>query len=625
MRFAGKVWRLLVGVKDGLVLLFMLLFFGMLFVILTTRPSPAQVREGALLLEIDGVVVEERSRIDPLQALLSSQAPVGEYQARDIVRALDAAAGDERIDAVVLDLERFLGAGQVHLQDIGEAMDRVRAANKPVLTYATAYADDGVFLAAHASEVWMNPLGGAVVAGPGGHRLYYKGLIDRLNVNARVYRVGTYKSAVEPYTQTGMSEPARENARALYGALWEEWQANVKKARPAVDLDLITQSPAEWVEAAQGDLAQASLDAGLVDKLGNRDAFNARVVELVGTDKWSKLPNAFPATEYDAWLKDNPLPSDGKPIGIVTIAGEIVDGEAGPGTAGGTRIADLLDAALDRDFAGLVVRVDSPGGSVLASEAIRDAILRHKARGVPVAVSMANVAASGGYWVSTPADRIFAEPDTITGSIGIFAVLPTFEQAAASIGVTSDGVRTGPLSGQPDLVGGLTPEVDRILQASIEDGYRDFLTRVSQARNMTLDQADEVGQGRVWDGGTARQLQLVDEYGGLEEALAWVAGQAELADGEWHAAYLGTPPSTTDTLLRQWLVGEEDAQGRDVFALFARKETEALNRVISDAGRLLGTRGAQAYCLACPASGRSQQAEGDAKGFFEGLAALFAK
>ena len=625
MRFAGKVWRLLVGVKDGLVLLFMLLFFGMLFVILTTRPSPAQVREGALLLEIDGVVVEERSRIDPLQALLSSQAPVGEYQARDIVRALDAAAGDERIDAVVLDLERFLGAGQVHLQDIGEAMDRVRAADKPVLTYATAYADDGVFLAAHASEVWMNPLGGAVVAGPGGHRLYYKGLIDRLNVNARVYRVGTYKSAVEPYTQTGMSEPARENARALYGALWEEWQANVKKARPAVDLDLITQSPAEWVEAAQGDLAQASLDAGLVDKLGNRDAFNARVVELVGTDKWSKLPNAFPATEYDAWLKDNPLPSDGKPIGIVTIAGEIVDGEAGPGTAGGTRIADLLDAALDRDFAGLVVRVDSPGGSVLASEAIRDAILRHKARGVPVAVSMANVAASGGYWVSTPADRIFAEPDTITGSIGIFAVLPTFEQAAASIGVTSDGVRTGPLSGQPDLVGGLTPEVDRILQASIEDGYRDFLTRVSQARNMTLDQADEVGQGRVWDGGTARQLQLVDEYGGLEEALAWVAGQAELAGGEWHAAYLGTPPSTTDTLLRQWLVGEEDAQGRDVFALFARKETEALNRVISDAGRLLGTRGAQAYCLACPASGRSQQAEGDAKGFFEGLAALFAK
>ena len=624
MHFAGKVWRLLVGVKDGLVLLFMLLFFGLLFAVLTARPSPAQVREGALVLELDGVVVEERSRIDPLQALLASQAPVGEYQVRDVVRALDAAAGDERIDAVVLDLEKFVGAGQVHLQDIGEAMDRVRAADKPVLTYAIAYADDGVFLASHASEVWLNPLGGAIVTGPGGNRLYYKGLLEKLNVNARVYKVGQYKSAVEPYTETGMSDAARENAQALYGALWEEWQANVKKARPSADLDLVTKSPAAWVEAAQGDLSKAALDAGLVDKLGTRDEFNARLVELVGEDKWSTLPNAFPATDYNAWLKDNPAPSGGKPIGVVTIAGEIVDGEAGPGTAGGARIADLLDEALESDFAGLVVRVDSPGGSVLASEEIRDAILRHKARGIPIAVSMANVAASGGYWVATPADRIFAEPDTITGSIGIFAVLPTFEDAAASIGVTSDGVRTGPLSGQPDVIGGLTPEVDRILQASIEDGYRDFLTRVSNARNMTMEQADTVGQGRVWDGGTARQLQLVDEYGGIEEALAWVAAQAELESGGWHAAYLGSKPSTADTLLRQMLASEEEAQGRDVFALFAQNEVNAFEAVAADAQRLLAAKGVQAYCLTCPRQETSAKSSPLAEGWFARLAALIA-
>lgn len=624
MHFAGKVWRLLVGVKDGLVLLFMLLFFGLLFAVLTARPSPAQVREGALVLELDGVVVEERSRIDPLQALLASQAPVGEYQVRDVVRALDAAAGDERIDAVVLDLEKFVGAGQVHLQDIGEAMDRVRAADKPVLTYAIAYADDGVFLASHASEVWLNPLGGAIVTGPGGNRLYYKGLLEKLNVNARVYKVGQYKSAVEPYTETGMSDAARENAQALYGALWEEWQANVKKARPSADLDLVTRSPAAWVEAAQGDLSKAALDAGLVDKLGTRDEFNARLVELVGEDKWSTLPNAFPATDYNAWLKDNPTPAGGKPIGVVTIAGEIVDGEAGPGTAGGARIAGLLDEALESDFAGLVVRVDSPGGSVLASEEIRDAILRHKARGIPIAVSMANVAASGGYWVATPADRIFAEPDTITGSIGIFAVLPTFEDAAASIGVTSDGVRTGPLSGQPDVIGGLTPEVDRILQASIEDGYRDFLTRVSNARNMTMEQADTVGQGRVWDGGTARQLQLVDEYGGIEEALAWVAAQAELENGGWHAAYLGSKPSTADTLLRQMLASEEEAQGRDVFALFAHNEVTAFEAVVADAQRLLAAKGVQAYCLTCPRQEISAKNSPLAKGWFARLAGVLA-
>lgn len=624
MRFAGKVWRLLVGIKDGLVLLFMLLFFGLLFAVLTTRPSPAEVREGALVLELDGVIVEEASRIDPLQALLAGEAPTGEFQARDVVRALDAAAGDERIDAVVLDLDRFMGAGQVHLQDIGEAMDRVRAAEKPVLTYATAYADDGIFLAAHASEVWLNPLGGAIVAGPGGNRLYFKGLLDKLQVNARVYKVGTYKSAVEPYTETGMSEPARENARALYGALWEEWQANVKKARPAADLDLVTKTPAEWVEAAQGDLSKAALDAGLVDKLGSRDQFNARLVELVGKDKWSKLPNAFPSTDYDAWLADNPLKTEGKPIGVVTIAGEIVDGKAGPGTAGGTRIADLLDEALERDFAGLVVRVDSPGGSVLASEEIREAIMRHKARGIPVAVSMANVAASGGYWVSTPADRIFAEPDTITGSIGIFAVLPTFEGTAQSIGVNSDGVQTGPLSGQPDLVAGLTPEVDRILQASIEDGYRDFLGRVSEARGMTIEAADRVGQGRVWDGGTARQLKLVDEYGGMEEALAWVAAQAELGDGKWHAAYLGNPPSARDTLLRQILDSEGDAEGRDVFALFARQEARTLSSIASEASRLLSVQGAQAYCLACPQAEAVKASPPAPKGWLARLVSLFA-
>ena len=621
MSFAKSVWRLLVGIKDALVLIFMLLFFWALFALLTARPSPAQVREGALLLELDGVVVEESTPIDPIAALLAQSAPVREYQSRDLVRALDEAAQDDRITAVVLDLDRFLGAGQVHLQDIGEALDRVRAAKKPVLTYATAYADDSMFLAAHASEVWVNPLGGAFIAGPGGDRLYYAGLLDKLKVNARVYKVGTYKSAVEPYTETGMSEPARENANALYGALWEEWQANVKAARPSADIQRVTQSPADWIEASNGDLATAALDAGLVDKLGTRTDFGARVAELAGEDDWSDLPGAYASTPLDAWLEANPWETSGKSIGVVTIAGEIVDGDAGPGTAGGTRIAELLDEALARDLSGLVVRVDSPGGSVLASEEIRDAIMRHKARNIPIAVSMANVAASGGYWVSTPADRIFAEPETITGSIGIFAVLPTFEDAAASIGINSDGVATGPLSGQPDLIGGFTPEVDRILQASIEDGYEDFLSRVASARSMTRDQVDRIGQGRVWDGGTARQLRLVDEYGGLEEALAWVAGQAELGDGEWHAAYLGDQGNRTDTFLREWLIGEEEAAGRDVFAVLAGRQSARAGMLVSDAQRLLTTRGAQAYCLACPAPAVTRANDGRT---FEGILARLA-
>lgn len=601
MKFAGKVWRLLVGIKDGLVLVFMLLFFSALFAVLTARPGPASVREGALLIALDGVVVEERAEIDPIEALLSGTAPMGEYQARDLVRALDEAAGDNRITAVVLDLDRFLGGGQVHMQEIGEALDRVRAAEKPVLAYATAYTDDSMLLAAHASEVWVNPLGGAVVAGPGGERLYYAGLLDKLKVNARVYKVGEYKSAVEPYSRSDMSEPARENARALYETLWEEYRANLKKARPGADIARITTQPVEWITAAKGDLATAALQAGLVDKLGSRADFEKRVVELVGADDWGDGPNAYPHTDLAVWLEDNPFPRKGKPIGVITVAGEIVDGDAGPGVAGGDRIAGLLDEALEDDLAGLVVRVDSPGGSVLASEAIREAILRHKAREIPIAVSMANVAASGGYWVSTPADRIFAEPETITGSIGIFAVVPTFEQTAAMVGVTSDGVRTTPLSGQPDLIGGFTPETDAMMQAFIENGYEDFLARVGEARDMTRDQVDAVGQGRVWDGGTARQLRLVDEYGGMEEALQWTAAQADLGDN-WHVQYLGTRPSTYDTLLRQWLIGdgEERGSGGDVFARLAQGQAALVSQVSADTQRLLGARGAQAYCLACP-------------------------
>ena len=626
MSFVGKVWRLLVGIKDGLSLLFLLLFFVALYSVLTARPSPAQVREGALLLQLDGVVVEERTPIDPFEALLSGTAPVAEYQVRDLVRAIDAAVGDDRVKAIVLDLTNFMGGGQVHLQDIGEALDKARAAKKPVLTYAVGYGDDGMMLAAHASEVWLDPLGGAVIAGPGGSRLYYGALLDRLNVNARVYKVGTYKSAVEPYSRSDMSPEARENYQALYGALWEEWKARVKKARPKLQLDTVTSQPVEWVRASSGDLASAALKAGLVDKLGSRVDFGERVKELAGEDPWDSRPGAYAYSELDAWLVDNPAPSEGKAIGVVTIAGEIVDGEAGPGTAGGDRIAALLDDALEDDLAGLVVRVDSPGGSVLASEEIRRAILRHKANDIPVAVSMANVAASGGYWVATPADRIFAEPETITGSIGIFAVIPTFENAASEWGVNADGVRTTQLSGQPDLIGGFTPEVDALLQATIEDGYSDFLTRVAQARKMTTAQVDKIGQGRVWDGGTARQIGLVDQYGGIDDALAWVAQQAKLKDGEWHPQWLGDNVDPYDTLLAQMVMGDNAARtgggGGDLFAMIARREQALLGLAVDDASRLLGRRGMQVYCLECPRPVRAAAAVALPQGWLARLVAL---
>lgn len=610
MSFLGKAWKIIVGIKDGLVLIFMLLFFLALFGILSASPNPAQVREGALYIDLSGFVVEERTAVDPLEALLTGQAPPSENQARDLVRALDAAISDDRIQAVVIDMSRFIGGGQVHMQAIGEAMDRVRQAEKPILTYALGYGDDHMHLAAHASEVWVDPMGGAIIAGPGGNNLYYGELLDRLNINARVYRVGEFKSAVEPYLLNGPSEASRENLASFYGAMWEEWQANVTKARPEIELDRVISDPVGWVETSAGNLAEAALAAGLVDQLGDRVAFGDRVAELAGTDDWDQTPGSYAKSDLDAYLADvGPGGgSSSNTIAVVTVAGTIVDGEAGPGTAGGTRIANLLDKALDDDdIKGLVVRVNSPGGSVTASEEIRLAIQRFRDKGIPVAVSFANVAASGGYWVATSSDRIFAQPETVTGSIGVFAVIPTFERAASEWGVSADGHRTTALSGQPDLIAGFTPEIDAILQASVTNTYSDFLGRVAQARGMSVEEVDRIAQGRVWDGGAAHNLRLVDQFGGLPETFAWVANAAELEEGDWNARYLGAQEANYDSLVRQLVTdtaATEASGGGGLFAMIAQNRAALLGQMARDVERLSGSHGVQAYCLECPTSPR---------------------
>lgn len=627
MIFARKVWHVLVAVKDGLALLFLLLFFVVLFGALSSRPGPGAVRDGALLLRINGAVVEEPQVLDPISQLLSQQAPMGEYRARDIVTALRSAATDDRIKAVVLDLDRFTGGGQVHLQDIGEALDKVRAAKKPVLTYASLYADDAVLLAAHASEVWVDPYGGAFVTGPGGNRQYYGRLIEKLKVEAHVFRVGTFKSAVEPYMRNDMSPEARAANEAIYGAIWETWKADVSKARPKANLALVTGDPAAWIKASGGDAAKAALAAGLVDRIGDEIGFGKRVAELVGEDPRSKLPGTFAHTGLKTWLAANPAKQPGKPIGVITIAGEIVDGDAGPGQAGGDRITRLLDEAQEKELAALVVRVDSPGGSVFASEQIRGAINRHKAKSIPIVVSMGNVAASGGYWVSTPANKIFAEPATITGSIGVFSVIPSFEKALGEWGVTSDGVKTTPLSGQPDLAAGLSPAVESMLQSNVESTYAKFLSLVGQARGKSAADVDAMAQGRVWDGGTARQKGLADQFGGLDEALAEAAKLAKLEAGDWHPLYLGTNVDPYASLLDQLSEDEDSAPpgaARDWAGLIAARQGGQIAQAIAGAEQLLDRQGAQAFCLECPAALQRPRSVKESLSFLAQIERLFA-
>jgi protease-4 len=609
MSFAGKVWRLLVGIKDALALVFLLLFFTALFTVLAQRPSPGLVRDGALLLDLDGSIVEEPAAINPVDVLISGTLPTAQYAARDIVRAIDEAAGDKRIRAIALDLTTFTGGGQVHMEEITEALDRFRQTDKPVLAYAVAYSDDSVMLAAHASEVWVDPIGGAAILGPGGYRLYYAEALQRYGVDAHVYRVGTFKSAVEPYTQSSMSDPARENAEQYTSALWDEYRANVMQARAQVDFDRATTDLPALIAENGGDFAKAAVAAGLADTIGTHEEWGKRVAELAGEDDWDSSPGAFANTPLDVWLADidpdgptRALGSSKKKVGVITIAGEISDGMAGPGEAGAARIAGLLDDALDDDLAALVVRVDSPGGTVTGSETIRRAIMRHKDKGIPIAVSMGNYAASGGYWISTPAQRIFAQPETLTGSIGVFLVVPSFEKLLAEYGVHSDGVQTTPLSGQPDLFAGFTPEAEALLQAETSSTYDRFLGLVSESRGLTRERADELAQGRVWTGGTARQLGLVDQFGDLDAALEWAAKQAGLEDGEWEPDYLASAPDPYAAMLDGILgTGAETRAPASISAILADRQEALGERVLADIENLFSARGVQARCLDCGA------------------------
>lgn len=595
MRFLGAVWKLLVGIKDALVLIFMLIFFGILYVGLQSRPNP--VGNGVLVLDLHGVVTEQPSAPDTSELLAGSQR-LQEFRLRDLVAALDAAKDDSRVKAVALDLDGFLGGGQTALGDLGAALDRVRKSGKPVLAYAAGYSDDGYQLAAHASEVWMHPLGAVAIAGPGTQHLYYKGLLDKLGVTANVYRVGTYKAAVEPYTRNDMSPEARENAQALAGALLETWRDDVTKARPTAAIDSYMRDPVGALGSAGGDLGKAALAAKLVDRLGERRAFDERLAELGGKDVLQK--GGFKSIDLGDFLADAVDTDPHGPIGVVTVAGEIVDGKARLGTAGGDSIAAAIEKGLrDKQLKALVVRVDSPGGSVLASERIRQALLAAKARKIPVVVSMSNVAASGGYWVSTAGDYVFAEPSTITGSIGVFGILPSFEGTMAKLGLGADGVKTTPLSGEPDLYHGPGPEAAKLIQAGVDGVYRNFLDIVAKARRKKPADIDRIAQGRVWDGGSARQLGLVDGFGGIDEAVAKAAELAKLGD-ERGVRYLERPASLTEQVLAM-LAGEEesDSPPADALATLAPAPEWRLRAALAELQSILSGPSIQARCLEC--------------------------
>ncbi len=604
MNFVRGAWRFLVGVKDAFGILLLLVFFVALWAAMHSR-TPRVPDGSALVLDLDGPVVDQASERSPLAGITGNAGGGNEIEVRDVVRAIDTARTDKRIKLIVLQLDTFIGAGQANLQAIATSLRAFEKAGKPVYAYATAYTDASYYLAAHANHSWVNPMGGVLLTGPGGTNLYFKKALDKLDVDINVFRVGKYKSFVEPFTRTEASPEAKAAEQALVDGVWQTYRDDVRAARPGVDLVADFANLPARVTAAHGDFAREALDAHLIDTIGTRVAFGRAIAKIVGEgdDKQPGAFNGITLAKYSAATRPS---RSGPAVGIIYVSGNIVDGEAGAGTAGGDTIAKLVAKALTNDnIKALVVRIDSPGGSVTASERIREALVEARDKGIPVIASMGPVAASGGYWVSTAATEVFAAPSTITGSIGVFAVIPTFNRALDKLGISTDSVKSTPYTGDPDVLRGLSPDAKFILQASVDDIYRRFTGLVATARHLPVTRVDEIAQGRVWTGTDALGLKLIDHLGGLDAAVA-AAGRA---------AKLGANPTTVDiektpSLLIQIIAqslgfgsGGDDASGgnsaRDPFAMLAAAGRQRVLASIGEAAAVAGGATIQAHCLTC--------------------------
>jgi len=579
-RLLGFIWRGLDGLRRVLHLILLLVIFGFIFGALRTS-IPSLPSRAALVIAPEGEIVEQMSG-DPLDRAIAEAQGQGpsETLLRDLVDAIRAAADDDKVQALVLDLNGMSGGGQPTLQEFASAITEFRKSGKKVIAHSVAFTQAPYFVAAHADEIYVDPLGFVLIEGYDRYRMYYKAALDKLGVDMNVYRVGAYKSAVEPYVRQDMSAEDREESSAYLNALWSNYQTVVTKARalPANVVADYVGNIATTVSAAQGNAAQVALDAKLITGIKSSIDIEARVVDLVGEDEATGSFNEISLTDYlRVERAEEKLHSDSKSrIGVIVASGEILDGDQPPGVIGGSSTAALIrDARLDDEIKALVLRIDSPGGSVLASEQIYRELKAFKATGRPIVVSMGDLAASGGYYIAAPADEIWANSATITGSIGIFAVFPTVNRTLDKLGVSVDGVGTTPLSGEFRLDRPVGPVAAQLLQSTIERGYEEFLARVTEGRGKTRAQIDAIAQGRVWSGSDAKRVGLVDSLGSFDDAVAAAAKRAKLAKGEYQLDYLESDPSWAEQLAMSL---EAKYVGRLMGAAMAR-DTSALGSV----------------------------------------------
>ncbi|EKO7828645.1 signal peptide peptidase SppA [Salmonella enterica] len=604
--FFKWTWRVLNFVREmvlNLFFIFLVLVGVGIWMQIGNGSNSEQTARGALLLDISGVIVDKPSTNHRLGALGrqlfgASSDRLQENSLFDIVNAIRQAKDDRNITGIVLDLKNFTGADQPSMRYIGKALREFRDSGKPVFAVGENYSQGQYYLASFANKIWLSPQGQVDLHGFATNGLYYKTLLDKLKVSTHVFRVGTYKSAVEPFIRDDMSPAAREADSSWIGELWQNYLHTVSANRQISPQQLFpgAQAIIDGLTSVGGDTAKYALDHKLVDALASSADVEKALTKQFG---WSKTENNYRAISYYDYSLKTPADTGGT-IAVIFANGAIMDGEETPGNVGGdTTASQIRDARLDPKVKAIVLRVNSPGGSVNASEVIRAELAAARAAGKPVVVSMGGMAASGGYWISTPANYIVASPSTLTGSIGIFGVINTVENSLSSIGVHSDGVSTSPLA-DISMTKALSPEVQQMMQLSIEYGYKRFITLVADARKRTPEHIDKIAQGHVWTGEDAKANGLVDSLGDFDDAVAKAAELAKLK--QWHLDYYQDEPTVLDMVMDSMTGSVRAMLPEAIQAMLPAPLVSAANTVKAEGDKLAAFNDPQnryAFCLTC--------------------------
>ncbi|MDH1897038.1 signal peptide peptidase SppA [Aeromonas caviae] len=600
-----SLWRLLNFTRLMLVnLLFLLVVLVIVFSV-SQSETPSTPIEGALTLNLSGVLVEQRTQTDPTVQLLR-QMDKGDEQPSEIVLsdllwAIKSAGNDDRIKALVIKPQGLQGASLSKLQEVTAAIDAFKESGKPVIAMADYYSQGAYLLAAHADHVLLNQSGAVLIEGLGVYQTYFKSALEKLNITPHVFKVGTYKSFVEPYTRDEMSPESKEANQRWLDQLWQSYVADVAEQRE-IEPDAVAPNKDHFLELlrkAGGNAASYALDNGLVDQLATRDEMTQAVIKEVGEADdhgWKGVG----LKEYLAAIPEQ-YPQSGKDeVGLITASGAIMDGVQPAGTIGGDSLADLLaEARRDDQVKAVVLRVDSPGGSAFAAEQIRAELLALKQAGKPVVISMGSYAASGGYWISADADKIFASPTTLTGSIGVFGMFATIDKALSQYGVHTDGVGTTDFVGV-GLTRALPGHVGEAIQLSVEDTYQRFVGLVGKGRGLSPEEAEKAAEGRVWTGQDAKALGLVDEFGNLDDALKAAADLANLKS--WQVTPIAPEESARDKFLRELFDSSAQALAPHLQSWLPTGLGKALlemNRTLDPLTRFNDPQGTYAFCPVC--------------------------